>query len=175
MEYQHKIEVMLSKEEIAEKVKELGKVITADYIGKEVMLVGVMKGSFVFLADLVRAIDMPVTIDFISAKSYGAGTVSSGVVNVRMDTELDFKDKVVLLVEDILDTGRTLSVLKQAIEAKGAAEVKIAAFLDKPSRRVIDIKADYSCFSIEDRFVVGYGLDFDEMYRNLDFIGEVIL
>ena len=175
MEYQHKIEVMLSKEEIAEKVKELGKVITADYIGKEVMLVGVMKGSFVFLADLVRAIDMPVTIDFISAKSYGAGTVSSGVVNVRMDTELDFKDKVVLLVEDILDTGRTLSVLKQAIEAKGAAEVKIAAFLDKPSRRVIDIKADYSCFSIEDKFVVGYGLDFDEMYRNLDFIGEVIL
>ncbi len=175
MEYQHKIEVMLSKEEIAEKVKELGKVITEDYKGKEIMLVGVMKGSFVFLADLVRAIDMPVTIDFISAKSYGAGTVSSGVVKLRMDTELDFKDKVVLLVEDILDTGRTLSVLKEAIINGGAADVKIAAFLDKPSRRVIDIMADYSCFSIEDRFVVGYGLDYDEMYRNLDFIGEVIL
>ncbi len=175
MEYQHKVEVMLTKEEIAEKVTELGKIITEDYKDREVMLVGVMKGSFIFLADLVRAIDLPVTIDFISAKSYGSGTVSTGVVNVRMDTELNFKDKSVLLVEDILDTGRTLSVLKQAIESKGAHDVKIATFLDKPSRRVIDIKADYSCFTIEDRFVIGYGLDYDEMYRNLDFIGEVIL
>ncbi len=175
MEFQHKVEVMLTKEEIAEKVTALGKIITEDYRGREVMLVGVMKGSFIFLADLVRAIDLPVTIDFISAKSYGAGTVSSGVVNVRMDTELNFEGKSVLLVEDILDTGRTLSALKQAIEARGAEDVKIAAFLDKPSRRVIDITADYSCFSIEDRFVVGYGLDYDEMYRNLDFIGEVIL
>lgn len=175
MECQHEIKVMISKEEIAEKVAALGKIITEDYKDKEVMLVGVMKGSFVFLADLVRNIDLPVTIDFISAKSYGGGTVSSGVVNVKMDTELDFTDKSVLLVEDILDTGRTLSVLKETLLSKGASDVKIAAFLDKPSRRVIDIKADYSCFTIEDRFVVGYGLDYDEIYRNLDYVGEVIL
>lgn len=175
MECQHEIKVMIPKEEIAQKVAELGKIITEDYKNKEVMLVGVMKGSFVFLADLVRYIDLPVTIDFISAKSYGGGTVSSGVVNVKMDTELDFTDKSVLLVEDILDTGRTLSVLKETILSKGASDVKIASFLDKPSRRVIDIKADYSCFTIEDRFVIGYGLDYDEVYRNLDFVGEVIL
>lgn len=175
MECQHEIEVMIAKEEIAQKVAELGKIITEDYKNKEVMLVGVMKGSFIFLADLVRHIDLPVTIDFISAKSYGGGTVSSGVVNVKMDTELDFTNKSVLLVEDILDTGRTLSVLKETILSKGASDVKIASFLDKPSRRVIDIKADYSCFTIEDRFVVGYGLDYDEIYRNLDYVGEVIL
>ena len=174
MEFQHKVETMITKEEIAVKVRELGEKITADYTGKEVMLIGVMKGSFVFLADLVRSIDLHVTIDFISAKSYG-GTVSTGVVNVKMDTELELEGKDVLLVEDILDTGRTLSVLKETLLSKGARDVKIATFLDKPSRRVIDIKADYSCFTIEDRFVIGYGLDYNEMYRNLDFIGEVIL
>lgn len=175
MECQHEIKVMITREEIAEKVAELGKIITEDYKDKKVMLVGVMKGSFIFLADLIRNIDLPVTIDFISAKSYGGGIVSSGVVNVKMDTELDFTDKSVLLVEDILDTGRTLSVLKETLLSKGASDVKIAAFLDKPSRRVIDIKADYSCFTIEDRFVVGYGLDYDEIYRNFDYVGEVIL
>ncbi len=174
MEYQHRIEVMLSKEEIANKVNEIGAQITRDYQGKPVVLISVLKGSFIFMADLVRAIDLPLHIDFISAKSY-SGTTSGGVVNVKMDTELDIKDKHVLLVEDILDTGRTLNVLKETLLSKGAKEVKIAAFLDKPARRVIDIKADYSCYSIEDRFVVGYGLDYDEEYRNLDFVGEVIL
>ncbi len=174
MDYQHKIEVMLTKDEIAEKVKALGKQITNDYKGKDVVLVSVLKGSFIFMADLVRAIDLPVHMDFISAKSY-SGTVSGGVVNVKMDTELDIKDKHILLVEDILDTGRTLNVLKETLISKGAKDVKIAAFLDKPSRRVIDIHADYYCYTIEDRFVVGYGLDYDEDYRNLDFVGEVIL
>lgn len=174
MDYQHKIEVMLTKDEIAEKVKALGKQITNDYKGKNVVLVSVLKGSFIFMADLVRAIDLPVHMDFISAKSY-SGTVSGGVVNVKMDTELDIKDKHILLVEDILDTGRTLNVLKETLISKGAKDVKIAAFLDKPSRRVIDIHADYYCYTIEDRFVVGYGLDYDEDYRNLDFVGEVIL
>ena len=174
MDYQHKIEVMLTKDEIAEKVKALGKQITNDYKGKDVVLVSVLKGSFIFMADLVRAIDLPVHMDFISAKSY-SGTISGGVVNVKMDTELDIKDKHILLVEDILDTGRTLNVLKETLISKGAKDVKIAAFLDKPSRRVIDIHADYYCYTIEDRFVVGYGLDYDEDYRNLDFVGEVIL
>ncbi|MBR5121430.1 MAG: hypoxanthine phosphoribosyltransferase [Oscillospiraceae bacterium] len=174
MEYQHKIEVMLTKEEIATKVKALGAKITEDYKGKDVLLVGVLKGSFVFFADLVRAIDMPITLDFISAKSY-VGTTSVGAVNVKMDTELDVSGKNVLLIEDILDTGRTLSVLRETMLARGAKDVKIATFLDKPARRVLEIDADYSCFTIEDRFVVGYGLDYDEYYRNLDFIGEVIL
>ena len=174
MEYQHKIEVMLTKEEIEKQVKALGAKITEDYKGKDVLLVGVLKGSFVFFADLVRAIDMPITLDFISAKSY-VGTTSVGAVNVKMDTELDVSGKNVLLIEDILDTGRTLSVLRETMLARGAKDVKIATFLDKPARRVLEIDADYSCFTIEDRFVVGYGLDYDEYYRNLDFIGEVIL
>lgn len=174
MEYQHKIEVMLTKEEIEKQVKILGSKIANDYKGKDVLLVGVLKGSFVFFADLVRAIDIPITLDFISAKSY-VGTTSVGAVNVKMDTELDVSGKNVLLIEDILDTGRTLSVLRETMLARGAKDVRIATFLDKPARRVLEIDADYSCFTIEDRFVVGYGLDYDEYYRNLDFIGEVIL
>ena len=174
MEYKHKVVEMISKEQIDEAVAKLGKKLTQDYKSEPVVMVGVLKGSFVFMADLVRAIDLPITMDFISAKSY-SGTVSVGAVNVKMDTELDVDGKNVLLIEDILDTGRTLHVLKETMLARGAKDVKIAAFMDKPSRRAIDIKADYSCFTIEDRFVVGYGLDYDEYYRNLDYIGEVIL
>lgn len=174
MEYSDNIEVMITKEEIAEAVKKLGAKISEDYKDKEIELVGVLKGSFVFMADLIRAIDLPITLDFISAKSY-VGTQSVGAVKVYMDTELDVAGKSILLVEDILDTGRTLSVLKETMLARGAKDVKIAAFMDKPSRRTIEIEADYCCFTIEDRFVVGYGLDYDEQYRNLDYIGEVIL
>ncbi|MCC8130615.1 MAG: hypoxanthine phosphoribosyltransferase [Ruminococcus sp.] len=174
MEYSDNIEVMITKEEIAEAVKKLGAKISEDYKDKEIELVGVLKGSFVFMADLIRAIDLPITLDFISAKSY-VGTQSVGAVKVYMDTELDVAGKSILLVEDILDTGRTLSVLKETMLARGAKDVKIAAFMDKPSRRTIEIGADYCCFTIEDRFVVGYGLDYDEQYRNLDYIGEVIL
>lgn len=174
MKYDHIVEVMLTKEEIAEKVRELGARITKDYEHKDILLIGVLKGSFIFMADLVRAIDLPVKMDFISAKSY-SGTLSTGVVNVKMDTQLDVEGKTVMLVEDILDTGKTLNVLKETMLSRGAKDVKIVAFLDKPERRAIDIKADYSCYTIEDRFVVGYGLDYDEQYRNLDFVGEVIL
>ncbi len=174
MEYSDNIEVMITKEEIAEAVKKLGAKISEDYKDKEIELVGVLKGSFVFMSDLIRAIDLPITLDFISAKSY-VGTQSVGAVKVYMDTELDVAGKSILLVEDILDTGRTLSVLKETMLARGAKDVKIAAFMDKPSRRTIEIEADYCCFTIEDRFVVGYGLDYDEQYRNLDYIGEVIL
>ncbi len=174
MKYSDNIEVMITKDEIAEAVKKLGAKITEDYKDKEIELVGVLKGSFVFMSDLIRAIDLPITLDFISAKSY-CGTQSVGAVKVYMDTELDVAGKSILLVEDILDTGRTLSVLKETMLARGAKDVKIVAFMDKPSRRTIEITADYCCFTIEDRFVVGYGLDYDEQYRNLDYIGEVIL
>lgn len=174
MEYSDNIEVMITKEQIAEAVKKLGAQITEDYKGKPLELIGVLKGSFVFMSDLVRSIDLPITLDFISAKSY-QGTQSVGTVKIYMDVELDVKGKNILLVEDILDTGRTLSVLKENLLSVGAADVKIAAFMDKPARRTVDITADYSCFTIEDRFVVGYGLDYDEEYRNLDYIGEVIL
>ncbi len=168
------IRVMISKEEIDRKVRELGEKITADFKGKDLLLIGVLKGSFVFMADLVRAIDLPIMLDFVSAKSY-FGTTSSGVVDVKIDTHLDFAGKTIMLVEDILDTGKTLNVLKQMLLTRGAGDVKITAFLDKPARRTVDIKADYSCYTIEDRFVVGYGLDYNEQYRNLDFVGELIL
>lgn len=168
------IRVMISKEEIDRKVRKLGEKITADFKGKDLLLIGVLKGSFVFMADLVRAIDLPIMLDFVSAKSY-FGTTSSGVVDVKIDTHLDFAGKTIMLVEDILDTGKTLNVLKQMLLTRGAGDVKITAFLDKPARRTVDIKADYSCYTIEDRFVVGYGLDYNEQYRNLDFVGELIL
>lgn len=168
------IRVMISKEEIDRKVRELGEKITADFKGKDLLLIGVLKGSFVFMADLVRVIDLPIMLDFVSAKSY-FGTTSSGVVDVKIDTHLDFAGKTIMLVEDILDTGKTLNVLKQMLLTRGAGDVKITAFLDKPARRTVDIKADYSCYTIEDRFVVGYGLDYNEKYRNLDFVGELIL
>ena len=174
MTYENNVEVMITKEQVAEKVNELGAKITADFDGKDLLLIGVLKGSFIFMADLVRAIDLPIKMDFISAKSY-FGTTSSGVVDVKMDTHLEFAGKTILLVEDILDTGKTLSVLKQMLMTRGASDVKIVTFLDKPARRTVDIKPDYCCYTIEDRFVVGYGLDYDEQYRNLDYVGEVIL
>ena len=168
------IRVLLTKQEIAQKVGELGEKITADFKDTDVLLIGVLKGSFIFMADLVRSIDLPIEMDFISAKSY-FGTKSTGVVDVKLDTHIEFAGKTIMLVEDILDTGKTLSVLKQMLLTRGAADVKIVTFLDKPSRRTIDIKPDYCCYTIEDRFVVGYGLDYNEQYRNLDYLGEVIL
>lgn len=174
MTYEKNIQVMLTKEEIAKKVREVGAKITEDFKGREVMLIGVLKGSFIFMADLVRAIDMPIEMDFIVAKSY-SGTTTTGVVNVKMDTHLEIKGKTILLVEDILDTGKTLYALRETMLSRGAAEVKIVTCLDKPARRTADINADYCCYTIEDRFVVGYGLDYNEQYRNLDYIGEVIL
>ncbi|HIV11102.1 MAG TPA: hypoxanthine phosphoribosyltransferase [Candidatus Faeciplasma avium] len=168
------IKAIISKEEIQAAVERMGKRLTEDYAGKNLLVLGVMKGSFIFMADLVRSIRLPIKLDFIHAKSY-EGTESTGVVDVKMDAELDVKGKQVLLVEDILDTGKTLSVLKKTMLSRGAEDVKIVAFLDKTARRLVDISADYSCFTIEDGFLVGYGLDYNEDYRNLDYIGELIL
>lgn len=166
------IRELISVDEIKEKVSELGAKITEDYKGKEIILIGVLKGAFIFLSDLARAINLPCQIEFMQAQSY-SGVTSTGIVNITKDIEIDIKGKHVIVVEDILDTGRTLYAICETLRAKEAASVKVCTFLDKPARRVVDIKADYSCYEIPDNFVVGYGLDYDEKYRNLPFIGLV--
>lgn len=168
----NKIREIISAEDIAKEVKKLGEKITTDYSGKELVIIGVLKGAFVFLSDLVRAISLPCQIEFMQAQSY-SGVTSTGIVNITKDIEINIKGKDIIVVEDILDTGRTLYAICETLRAKEANSVKVCTFLDKPSRRVVDMKADYSCFVIPDDFVVGYGLDYDEQYRNLPFIGLV--
>ncbi len=166
------ISVMISKEEISEKISRIGQQITEEYRGKNLMVIGILKGAFVFMSDLVRAIDLPCQMDFMQAQSY-SGTTSTGVVHVTKDIELEVEGKDIIVVEDILDTGRTLRAICDTLLAKKANSVKVCVFLDKPLRRVVDIKADYCCFEIPDNFVVGYGLDYDEDYRNLPFVGHL--
>lgn len=163
--------VLISQEEIAEAVAKIGAQISKDFEGKNLMMVGVLKGSVIFMADLMRAVTVPATIDFMSVSSYGAGLKTSGVVTIIKDINKDLADVDLLLVEDILDSGLTLSYLKKHLEAKGARSIRIATLLDKPERRQADVVADYYCFKVPDEFVVGYGLDFDEYYRNLPFVG----
>lgn len=163
--------VLVTREEIAEEVKKLGARITADYQGKNVILIGILKGAVVFFADLIREIDLPVSIDFMAVSSYGAATKSSGVVEVVKDIHRDITGLDVLVVEDIVDSGMTLSYLKKYLSSRGAASIKIVTLLDKPERRRVDLTADYFCFTIPDEFVVGYGLDYAEKYRNLPDIG----
>lgn len=165
---------IISAKEIKEVVDRMGRQITEDYRGKKLLVVGILKGSFIFMADLVRAIDLDCPVEFISASSYKSSTVSSGEVQLENNLELELTDTHILLVEDILDTGRTLTHIKQHMLSKNPASVRICTLLDKPSRRVVDIDAEYIGIEIEDRFVVGYGLDFDQKYRNLPFIGEYI-
>jgi len=162
-------EVIISKEEMHKRVKELGKKISEDFKDKELVIIGVLKGSVIFFADLIREISTTVSIDFISASSYGDATTSSGVVTVKKDVDCDVKGKDVLLVEDIIDTGLTLKYLKDLFEAREAKSVSICTALDKPSRRLkdINIEVQYVGFQIPDEFVVGYGLDYTEKYRNL--------
>lgn len=166
-EYIMKFEVLVTKEQLEEKTAELGKRITEDYKGKELVLVGVLKGGFIFLADLARKIDMELTIDFISVSSYGDSTQSSGVVRILKDIDSDITGKHVLIVEDLIDTGLTLNYLKELFNTKGCASVKLAAIMDKPDRRKVDLKVDYVGIEIPDEFVVGYGLDYAGKYRNL--------
>ena len=165
------LKVLVSEEELKAKVAELGAQISRDYAGKNLVLVSILKGSVVFMADLMRAISVPASIDFMSVTSYGKGVKTSGVVRIikDLDEELDGRD--ILIVEDILDSGMTLSYLKEHIMAKGARSIRIATLLDKPERRRVDIHPDYSCFSVPDEFVVGYGLDYAEKYRNLPYVG----
>lgn len=168
-----KIKVMLSEEELAGRIKELGAEISKDYEGEEIFLVGILKGAAFFATELAKRITVPVIIDFMSTSSYGAGTASSGEVRITKELDLDMTGKNVLIAEDIIDSGNTLSYLQQYFKDKGAKSVRLATMLDKPDRREVDVKVDYNGFTIPDEFVVGYGLDYDQRYRNLPYIGIV--
>ena len=163
--------ILVTKEEIAEKVRELGQKITRDYAGKEPVLVCILKGAVLFFSDLMREIDLPVTADFMAISSYGSATKTSGVVRVLKDLDKDIVGKDVIIVEDIVDTGVTLNYLKSYLMVRKPASIKIVTLMDKPSRRKADVFADYSCFEVPDAFVVGYGLDYNEKYRNLPYVG----
>ena len=170
--YQDLDRILVTKEQIAQKVRELGNRITDDYKGKEPVLVCILKGAVLFFSDLIREIDLPLTTDFMAISSYGSATKTSGVVRVLKDLDKDIVGKDVIIVEDIVDTGITLNYLRTMLEHRGAASIRIAALLDKTARRkVMDLKVDYVCFDIPDAFVVGYGLDYDQTYRNLPDIG----
>ena len=165
------LRVLLSEDEIREKVRELGGKITADYKNSNLMLVTVLKGAVVFLADLMRQIDVPAEIDFMVVSSYGSGVKSSGVVKIVKDLDVPLAGKDILIVEDILDSGLTLSYIKELLESRGPRSIRIATLLDKPSRRKVDLQSDNIGFSVPDEFVIVYGLDYDEKYRNLPYIG----
>lgn len=163
-------EVLISKGDIELKLKEMGKEISKDYEGKNLLLIGVLKGAFIFLADLMRNIDIPVEVDFMAVSSYGDSTESSGVVRILKDLEATIEGKDILVVEDIIDTGLTLSYLIQNLESRGAKSVSVCTLLDKPERRKADVDLKYKGFDIPDKFIVGYGLDYAQKYRNLDEI-----
>lgn len=170
--YQDLDRVLVTRDQIREKVQALGKRIAADYEGKEPVLVCVLKGASVFFADLAREIDLPLSMDFMAISSYGSATKSSGVVRVIKDLDQPILGRDVILVEDIVDSGITISYVIGMLRHRGAASLRVAALLDKPARRQVkDLKVDYVCFDIPDAFVVGYGLDYDQKYRNLPDIG----
>ena len=164
-------EILISQEEIIAKIKELGQQISKDYSqDQELIVVGILKGAIIFLSDLVREINLPIALDFMAVSSYGTGTESSGAVRILKDLERDVENKHVLIVEDIVDTGLTLKYLLDNLHARKPASVKTCTMLDKPSRRLVDVTVNYNGFSIPDKFVVGYGLDYGENYRNLPYI-----
>lgn len=166
-------EVLVTEEEIQSKVKELGERITADYKGKNLMLVGILKGAAMFLSDLARNIKIPVLIDFMAVSSYGSSSETTGVVRIIKDLDSSIEDKDILIVEDIIDTGLTLSYLTDNLRKRGAKSVKIVTLLDKPERRRVEVPVDYTGFTIPDEFVIGYGIDYAEKYRNLPFVAAL--
>lgn len=163
--------ILVTKEELDEVNRRLGEQITKDYAGKKLLLVGVLKGSIYFLTDLSRYIDLPCQLDFIQASSYGSSTVSSGTIEIKKDVSKDLSGFDVLLVEDILDTGRTLKYIHDMLSKRNPESIAVITLLDKPARRIADIHADYVGVDVPDEFVVGYGLDYDQFYRNLPYIG----
>lgn len=167
------IKTLLTRETVEKRIKELASQIEKDYEGKDLLVLGLLKGSIVFMTDLIKEINLPLVIDFMSVSSY-SGTTSTGVVNISKDTDIDVKGKDVLIVEDIIDTGLTLSNVKKLLEKRGTKSLKICTLLDKPSKRTVDMKGDYVGFEISDEFVVGYGLDYDQLHRNLPYIGIVV-
>lgn len=167
------VEVMLSEEQVDARIQAIGEQISKDYAGKQVHLICVLRGGAFFMCELAKRITVPVSLDFMSVSSYGGDTKSSGVVKIVKDLDDSIKDKDVLVVEDIVDSGRTLSYLMEMLRDRGPASLRLCTLLDKPDRRVIDVNVDYTGFAIPDEFVVGYGLDYDQKYRNLPYIGVV--
>ena len=171
----YKIENLIDKELVEKRIKELARQIEKDYAGEEIYCVGLLKGSVIFLSDLVKELNIPVIIDFMSVSSYGSETVSSGDVKILKDTDLDLRGKHVLIVEDIIDTGLTLEhVIRYFKESKGVKTLKTCTLLSKPERRKVNIDIDYVGFDVPDKFVIGYGLDYDQKYRNLPYIAVVV-
>ena len=166
-----KISVLISEEEVDKKVREIAEQISADYAGKSIHLICILKGSVMFACELAKRLTVPVTLDFMSVSSYGAGTTSSGVVRIVKDLDEPLEGKDVLIVEDIVDTGRTLAHLIEVLKTRKPESVRLCTLLDKPDRRVAEVDVEYTCFQIPDKFVVGYGLDYDQKYRNLPYVG----
>lgn len=167
------IKTLLTREEVEKRIKELAKEIEKDYQRKELVVIGLLKGSIVFMSDLIKEINLPLVIDFMSVSSY-SGTTSTGVIKVSKDTTIDLKDKDILIVEDIIDTGLTLSHVKKLFQDRGVKSLKVCTLLDKPSRRAVEMKGEYVGFEIPDEFVIGYGLDYDQYYRNIPYIGVIV-
>lgn len=163
-------EVMITEEEIEAKAREIGQRITEDYAGEEIVLVGILRGAVVWMTELMKNIDLDVKIDFMACSSYGASTKSSGVVKINKDLDSDIEDKNVIIVEDIVDSGLTLEYLKEYLGNRGPKSVKVCALLDKPAGRKVDIDADYYGFTVGNQFIVGYGLDYNQSYRQLPYI-----
>lgn len=170
---EHILKPLLTEEEVDLKIRELAARISEDYAGKQLHLIGVLKGSVPFMAELAKRLTIPATMDFLSCSSYGGGTSSSGAVRLNKDLDESIEGRDVLLVEDIIDTGHTLSYLLNLLQDRKPASLKLAALLDKPSRRTCPVEVNYTCFKIPDVFVVGYGLDYDQLYRNLPYVGYV--
>lgn len=170
-----KIQVMFSEEEVNERIRELGEQITREYKGKKLRLVCILRGAVFFMCELAKRIELPVAFDFMSVSSYGSKTTSSGIVRIIKDLDDPLTGEDVIIVEDIIDSGRTLSFLKELFRSRGAASIRTCTLLDKPSRRdpSIDLKVDYCGFEVPDAFVVGWGMDYDQRFRNLPFIGYV--
>jgi hypoxanthine phosphoribosyltransferase len=163
-------EIMITQEQINDRAREIGRMITDDFKGEEVVLVGILRGAVLWMGDIMKNVDLDVTIDFMAVSSYGASTKSSGVVKIVKDLDSDIEGKHVIIVEDIVDSGRTLQYLKHYLENRNTKSVSICTLLDKPSGRKVDIEADYAGFKVDDKFIVGYGLDYDQKYRNLPYI-----
>ena len=164
-------QVLYTEEQLRSRVREVGAQITADYAGREPLLISVLRGSYIFMADLTRAIGLDVTVDFMAVSSYGAGTASSGQVEIKKDLSDSIEGKDLIIVEDILDSGNTLYYLMDVLRARRPASIRVCALMDKPERRTKPISADYVGFTIPDAFIVGYGLDYAERYRNLPYVG----
>lgn len=166
-------EVLVSEEEINKRIKELGSKITKDYMNKDLVVIGILKGAVIFMSELCKNIKFPITMDFMAVSSYGKSSISTGEVRIIKDLDFSVEGKDLLIVEDIIDTGLTLNYLTEILKKRGANSVKICTLLDKPDRRSVEVNIDYLGFEIPDEFVVGYGLDFAEQYRNLPYVGSL--